>query len=343
MPSSLENHTGVLEQGSGEILTLGYSDSVDFTSDRVLPAGGVLGVVAFGINGPMELAPECLFGQVNMPALSANPIYEIWGSQRPVTYECSGEIISARSKDIVFGHIQIEENPDTDIETIAFDAYSRMFEFVDSSGFNALLRVWNYIPEINESSDGLPRYQRFNLGRHEAFAVHRRKVESAPAACAVGTKSGPVGIFFLAGRGDVEPIENPRQVSAYHYPSQYGPRSPVFTRASLATVGGRQTLFVSGTASVVGHESMHVGDPKAQADETIKNIHALLSEARSRGFDLRPDGLHLKVYVRRPEDFPVIRDRVSRAFNPQGSTVYILADICRPELLLEIEGVGLSH
>ena len=123
-------------------------------------------------------------------------------------------------------------------------------------------------------------------------------------------------------------IENPRQVSAYRYPREHGPASPSFSRAAL---GPDHTLFVSGTASIVGHVSRHHSDPLAQLDETLRNLQALNALPESRS-DL------LKVYVRDPVHAALIRQRLLAWSAPQ-QTLLLSADICRRELLLEIECV----
>lgn len=300
-----------------------------------------LGVVAFGARRPTALASACPFSQVDMPVLGGEPFYEVWTADRPVTYETRGSIASARSDHILFGSLQVAEAPRASIDSLTYDAYARLFDFVDDAGYGHLLRVWHYFPHITDEADGLERYRRFSVGRHEAFAAKRRGVAQAPAACALGSQDGPMLIYFLAARSAGTPVENPRQVSAYRYPQQYGPRSPTFSRATLASLGGQPLLFISGTASIVGHESMHLGDPAAQTREAIANIRALLAQASKAGFQSAQDGLHLKVYVRHPEHFPVLRDCVAEAFGSGAQAVYLQADICRPELLVEIEGICL--
>src|SRR5213082_3849534 len=58
----------------------------------------------------------------------------------------------------------------------------------------------------------------------------------------------------------------------------YGSHSPLFSRATLLRQSGGLALFISGTASIVGHTSLHVGDTVAQTRETLANIEALRAE-----------------------------------------------------------------
>ena len=110
--------------------------------------------------------------------------------------------------------------------------------------------------------------------------------------------------------------------------------------AGLGLVGG-PLLFVSGTASIVGHRTAHAGDVVSQTRETVTNIRALVAEAnRVAGAELFATGrLRYKAYVRRPGDLAAVAHEFA-AFEPAASVVYLNADVCRAGLLAEIEAVG---
>ena len=137
-------------------------------------------------------------------------------------------------------------------------------------------------------------------------------------------------------------IENPRQMSAYHYPPRYGLHTPSFSRACMLKEGRGTNLFISGTASIVGHESRHAGDVVAQTRETLANIEALLDEANRRAgtSQYRLDRLCFKVYVRRPQDLSLIQEALLAVVRPRIPVVYVQADVCRTDLLVEIEATG---
>jgi enamine deaminase RidA (YjgF/YER057c/UK114 family) len=101
-------------------------------------------------------------------------------------------------------------------------------------------------------------------------------------------------------------------------------------------------LFVSGTASIVGHETVHRGDVAAQARETMTNIAALLDEANRVVGSARYflDGLKFKVYVRQPADLRAIEGTLAASLRPSTSVVYLQADVCREDLLVEIEATA---
>lgn len=245
--------------------------------------------------------------------------------------------------------LDLQPQPDLPLAAQVQQGYLELFKTLRETGFTHPLRLWNYLPQINAELDGLERYRHFNLGRQQAFIeAGQAAFEGAPAACALGTQQGPLCIRVLAGRRPVLPLENPRQVSAYHYPSDYGPRAPTFSRAALADIGGgRQLLLISGTASIVGHATLHAGDPAAQLDETLNNLQALVDVASARGqtrFTL--DDLHCTVYLRHPEQLALVRQGLQRRLGTNAAllcnAVYLQADICRRDLLVEIEAHAMA-
>lgn len=276
--------------------------------------------------------------------------------------QCDGKVTQGRQgairyrhdDSVLFGVITMNEGdfPDdagvSPLQQATSSAYREIFALVDGLGYDHLYRFWNYLPAINVSTQGLERYRQFNAGRQQAYAVHRSTDSQAttnlPAACALGSAHGPLSIAFLAGRAAPQPVENPRQVSAYRYPSRYGPSQPLFSRATLVQLRQRALLLMSGTASVVGHATMHVGDVVEQTRETIANIESVLAEANrlSAGAKFRLRDLACRVYVRRAEDLPRLRAALAERTGGGLNAVYLQADICRSDLLLEIEGSAMS-
>ncbi|WP_309637896.1 Rid family hydrolase [Methylibium sp.] len=245
----------------------------------------------------------------------------------------------------LYGTLELDEAREpAGLAALAERAYRDVFASLAHTGCDHLLRVWNYLPAINADGGGLERYRQFNLGRQQAFLdAGRAAFDGAPAACAMGTRDGPFRLHFLAGRVPALAIENPRQVSAYRYPAAYGPCSPTFSRAALVEAGqGQLALFISGTASVVGHASAHVGDVEAQTHETLANLRAVIDAARARcsaRFELAL--LDCIVYVRLEQDWPAIRAVLQGALGAEApalrGAVALQADICRSDLLVEIE------
>jgi chorismate lyase/3-hydroxybenzoate synthase len=292
---------------------------------------------------------QAMYVHVPMPRLDGrDAVCELFSSNDVVQRGQVGQLKYCHDGSILLGMLTISEDevPASGmppLQAATFRAYADIFALLDATGYATVFRFWNYMAGINAESHGLERYRQFNFGRQEAFA-RRGNVdkESFPAACALGFESGPLTIAFLAGKGSAVAVENPRQVSAYRYPSQYGPRSPLFSRATLADVGDAEVLFLSGTASIIGHETLHAGDVALQTRETLANIEAVLSEANKRAqashFDMNT--MLYTVYVRRAADFAAVRSELERVVGAQPHAVYLQADICRQDLLVEIEAVS---
>jgi chorismate lyase / 3-hydroxybenzoate synthase len=244
----------------------------------------------------------------------------------------------AQTTEHLFGVLALDAA--LDIQTASYRAYKTLLASCQNLGKPHLLRLWNYIPHINAQDDGEERYRLFNSGRREALleADYLTKGGGAPAACALGTHRGDFKVAFLAATKPCTPIENPRQVSAYNYPKDYGVNPPIFSRAGLfAQEDGKNILFISGTASIVGHQTLHIGDIALQTTETIANIQAVLQEAnRLAGRELwMLSQLHGQVYVRNRADMPIIQAILKQ--HELLNFSYVHADICRADLLVEIE------
>jgi enamine deaminase RidA (YjgF/YER057c/UK114 family) len=310
----------------------------------------VLGIATFGVAPVADEAPAA---QVHTPRLAGQAVCEIFRGGEIVQGGRRGQLRYRATREVLLGCVTIPENERsaetrdwTALQQATFEAYTEMLSACDSAGYPYLVRVWNYLAQINNETCGIERYRQFNTARQVAFAGGGRAVTGrVPAACALGTPSGtPLVLYFLASRNAPAYVENPRQVSAYHYPPEYGVRSPVFSRAAVLHGDAGPTLFISGTASIVGHRTMHAGDVAAQTRETLTNIEAVIAEANrhTRRAPFTLSGLAFKVYVRHPPDLPVIQRELSAALDPQTRVIYLQADICREDLLVEIEAAGLS-
>lgn len=143
------------------------------------------------------------------------------------------------------------------------------------------------------------------------------------------------------------PLENPQQTSAYDYSKMYSPKSPKFSRAMAVVQGHFVTTLVSGTASIVNARSVHLGDVVRQTEQTIENIEKLIAPDNftrhgmpDAGATLR-DVAKLRVYVKHVEDYERCREVCERRL-PGIPVIYLHADVCRPDLLVEIEAVAFS-
>lgn len=300
--------------------------------------GNVAGVLTFGDD--LEIPEEIPHLRLPMRRLSAEPRVEAWISDRPVQWQRRGGLRFATNGGVLFGTTTRNGR----LRSIAEDtrsAYEEILSLLREQNYPGILRIWNHVARINEEIDGLEVYRRFCIGRHEAFASNGYGLaQDLPAASAVGMNRGELGIAFLAARGAAQQIENPRQVSAWAYPPRYGPRSPSFSRAAFKRWLTSWHLYISGTASIVGHESQHPGDLEAQFQETLRNLARLReTAARHHPETLRATAALYKIYLRRNRDADRVASLARAAFGAEASTLLLEAEICRKELLLEIEAV----
>lgn len=299
---------------------------------RDLLAAVSFGASAATVHGVAVQAPVTV--DVHLTPLHDAPV-ELWLASGPVRAGSDGPVRYAHDANFLFAAIELDEREHGGVRASAEAAYVAIQRFQERSDFAHPLRMWNYLDAINDGAGDLERYRQFCVGRARGLgaAAHQRH----PAATAIGRQHGthPLQVFWLAGRAPGLAIENPRQVSAYHYPRAHGPVSPSFSRATLAPDG---TMLISGTASIVGHDSRHHDDTMEQLEEILRNLAALAQQARVHRAFARPSRELLKVYVREPALMPQIAQRVREEY-PSAHVVFLAADVCRRELLLEIEAV----
>jgi len=244
----------------------------------------------------------------------------------------------------------------------AFVLMQRYFNDYDST-LDHLLRTWIYQGHLLQPEGETQRYKELNRARTDFFGKTRflqdylpkgYKGRAYPASTGIGADDFDVVISAVAldtKRKDViaVPLENPHQTSAFDYGEMYGPQSPKFSRAMAVAVDKTCLIFVSGTASITDSESQHIGDPVKQTEQTLDNISVLIDgdNLSRHGISNVACGLGnlecVRVYIKRPSDLPLIRQVCERRLSANVPTLYTIADICRPELLVEIEGIALAN
>ena len=144
------------------------------------------------------------------------------------------------------------------------------------------------------------------------------------------------------------PLENPLQTSAFDYGTEYGRKSPKFARAMTIACGNLATILVSGTASITDAETVFVGDVEGQTRQTLENIAALIDEKNHARHGLPGLGATLadlglvRVYIKRQEDYAKTK-AVCETMLGEVPTIYAVADVCRDDLLVEIEGMAFTE
>lgn len=278
--------------------------------------------------------------ELPMPHL-AGPVSEWMGSASEASQK--GEfLLMKRSGGGCYG-VAFGE-PDELPQAAAHRLYAGLLR--ETSGLH-LHRVWNWVPGINDpGADGEENYRAFNAGRHAAFSGHYKAGSSGgllphlPAASALGIGGNRMALLFAAGPEIPQNFENPEQVPACEYPSEYGRLPPTFARGTLVTqAGGSREWYLSGTASIKGHETL--GDSfSAQMRLTLDNVGLMRRHMRVP----EDASARWKVFLRRAGDLAECRAAFAAAWPADtSSTLYLRADICRNSLLVEVEGTFASH
>lgn len=220
------------------------------------------------------------------------------------------------------------------------------------------IRFWNFIPDINKPiSESLSRYMVFNAGRCAAFYEWYGDSNSfgryVATASGVGHAGNDLVIHCLSANALGNAVENPRQIASYRYSSQFGPLPPMFARATMVKLDSfdDSLLLVGGTSSIRGECSLHQGDLIQQTCETLHNLAAVVRAGAATVGD-EEFGQHpcdttllnrfrsLRVYHVRPCDRHAIADTLAHHFPNNVEIEWRHAHLCRPELLVEIEGVA---
>ena len=324
-----------------------YVDETERAQQAFVHRADVLATVQFGGDPLRRPAAPWLAATIPNLPLAPCPAEEVWLALGAVSRVMVGGAPAAADDRSMFVAIESRAGSGPAIGALAFDIYRRLLSGVERAGYPHLLRIWNYVPRIHESWAGLDRYMHFCKGRSEAFAAHYGSAFSdrLPAASAVGCPGEHLVVHALASREPGRHVENPRQVAAHRYPERYGPKSPSFARGTVADGAWNGTVFVSGTASIVGHESVFPGDPARQTEETMRNVEAVLDAAGvpGRGGPIGARLRSLRVYVRFPEHVAAVRAAIRATTETDVPTACLQAEICREELLVEIEATSRPH
>ncbi len=209
------------------------------------------------------------------------------------------------------------------------------------ASYRNVVRTWIYVDQI------LDWYHEFNKARNACYTdfglLRNGELEHAeeiflPASTGIAGKN-PQGFsatmdllaITKTSNADIQiyPLSGTRQRSPYRYGS-------AFSRAMCVMESKEKWIFVSGTASINEQgESVHQGDIVAQVKHTLEVVHSLV----------RPEEVSISnlceatVFFKRKEDFPLYQKTADALGISNIPAVYLIADVCRDELLFELDGI----
>ena len=282
---------------------------------------------------------------IGVDPIDGGDLFESWWYQGSVEHETVGNAEVSICEDYSVVKIQVPDNTPQNFCVRTFDAYKELLSIVHRIEHRHLAKVWNYFPGINDDDDDQEKYRQFSLGRANAFDKFDIVDSAIPAATAIGcVRDSYLTIIALMSRHNFLSAENPRQVSAFEYPRQYGPKSPKFSRGGWVSTKTHDLLILSGTAAIVGHKSVHPNNVSMQFSETLANLDHVcdaISGLGDNGKRLTLDDENvLRVYLRDAGDLDFVASELAKSIGSIESNVAFLnAHICRRELVIEIDGV----
>ena len=305
-----------------------------FLSDK-LPKerNKLLTVISF--NKKIDYANNIL--SAGVPSINGKNLYEIWEVKDKVDRSTYNNIDVSRNKYCLFGSIIIDNKGS--YEEIRLEIQKKYLDFFKISNENGMriVKIWHYLPELLKAyPDKKTNYSLLCESREEIYR-NFYKNSDYPAATVIGIEGNKILIYFLAASCETyEVIENERQVSSYNYPQNIFSEKPMFSRAVSFSFKDniQKKIMISGTASIKGYESVHESDVAKQLDEALKNYKTFAK------LESNPSNI-CRVYLTKyqTENLSMVAKKLENFF---GTSQYILlqGDICRSELLIEIEGVS---
>ncbi len=226
---------------------------------------------------------------------------------------------------------------------------ARMFERADKilrehgGTYRDVLRTWIYISDI------LGWYDEFNEVRNATYAnfglMPGASVEPEPQRVYLPASTGiegdnPMGaatlmdaLAVLGGpesRPEVAPMSNIKQKEAFKYGS-------AFSRGTAVRQADVTHLHISGTAAISDSgDSLFPGDAEAQILRTFDIVEALIGQ---QGAGLQ-DVCQATIFLKRPQDAATFQQVVAKRGLTRMPAVCVAADVCREELLFEMDGTA---
>jgi enamine deaminase RidA (YjgF/YER057c/UK114 family) len=201
--------------------------------------------------------------------------------------------------------------------------------------FLSVPRTWMWLKDI------LSWYDEFNKVRNDFFTerglIGAGTRQSMPASTGIGLgpdNGGHCAMDLMAVLEPADCTEYLQVTGKQHCALNYG---SAFSRASKAIMPAGQTVFVSGTASIdASGATTHIGDAAGQINATIENVRAVLTEMQAGEKDV----VQVIAYCKTTE--------VEQVFNSKKDDldwpwITVICDICRPDLLFEIEAAAMPR
>lgn len=304
-----------------------------------------------------------LLSYVAQPPLGATLVMEVQSlnSDQTVEFKSECEHRYAVIESEIYGRLVFTEGVlPVDISAPIMDQSREVFAVIgailerEGLSVSDISRQWNYIEQITGMRGERQNYQEFNDARTEFYASGDWG-EGYPAATGIGTSFGGVMVEIDAAHligGRAVSLDNSLQVAAHEYSRNVlvGSKilsTPKFERAKAIDYGnGNVKVYISGTAAIRGEQSLSGVGIVEQTVATLENIEWLCSVDNLRHYGIECSGgvsyKVFRVYLKFRSDYLVAREIIEKRYGVGLPVAYLLTDVCREELLVEVEGMATS-
>ncbi|MBQ0056662.1 MAG: hypothetical protein KBT20_03295 [Bacteroidales bacterium] len=198
------------------------------------------------------------------------------------------------------------------------------------------LRTWFFVRDIDKNYHGLvvARREYFddNGLTRDTHYVASTGINGNPADCEALVQ---LDTYTVSGL-DLSRITYLKGSSHLNPTAEYG---VTFERATKVQFDDRNMILISGTASIDNHgQILYPDDAQQQARRMLENIEVLVNEGGAQMSDL----MHGIVYLRNAADYMKVRNVIDSAL-PALPKVYVLAPVCRPGWLVEMECIAMTE
>jgi enamine deaminase RidA (YjgF/YER057c/UK114 family) len=338
-----EYHLTALPDESGNFETMCRNAA---SAVRELGAG-IVNVDVFGVPGDKASVLKEVFGEIAWPVTwvdegHGHPAFlcgiQLWAvagvDVKPIRVD--GSVIGCMFETGGIKYCRLGGLVPSDLSASRSEQTRTIFELMvrglDAAGmtFGNVLRTWFYNYNL------LQWYGDFNTVRTTYFKEHGVFDGLVPASTGIGG-SNAAGAALTSGLIAVK-ADSPTDITAMVVPSPLQCPAPnygsSFSRAVELKADGVRRLFVSGTASIEpGGKSVHIGDVDAQIALTMEVADAIL---KSRNMDWSEVSRAI-AYFKHGDDMPALQRYCEKRGIPEMPCVCANTDICRDDLLFEIE------
>jgi len=229
----------------------------------------------------------------------------------------------------------------------------------ENLNFSNIVRQWNYIENITHIPDKRQNYQHYQIFNDVRSDYYNKSefINGYPSATGIGTDICGLVVNFIAISNatnvQIVPVMNPGQIDAHKYSQKVlagsgvnkreDKSSPKFERGKLVRTDEGTKIYISGTAAIIGENTVFPTDVEKQTMATINNIKKLVEgESVSKLENIQPveksNYTYVRSYVKHKKDIDIVKQLCEKHFRSECFQ-YLISDICRDNLLVEIEGL----